>query len=101
MQVSEQFALLSLEQRRLVLDVWEAEPEMGYLFELAARDQNYPGYDRELDYQRFKQGIRYLVGYDARNSAVASPEHYEACLTFIDRLLPENVVAPVEYEATV
>lgn len=91
MSVSEVFAALSIEQQQLVREAWETEPELGYIFDMAARDQSYPGYDRWTDYERFKSGVARLVGWDARNNAVASSEHYHACLTFIDRLLPASV----------
>lgn len=91
MQMSDALAALSAEQRQFVREAWETEPELGYIFDMAARDQSYPGYDRWTDYERFKVGICHLVGWDARNDAVASSEHFHACLSLIDRLLPADV----------
>lgn len=89
----QQAVLTLVNKQQLLAEMVEQEPLLLPLLELATLQ---PGRAHWRAYSALKQIGAVLVGWDARNPALASAGHYETFCQAIDALLPEEGNSPVD-----
>lgn len=97
MTASQQAVLALSRKQQMLAEMVAQEPMLLPLLELATLQ---PGRAHWRAYSALKQLGAVLVGWDARNPALATAAHYETFCQAIDALLPEEGESLLVQEAT-
>lgn len=86
---AKKMALQHIQENRLLAQVYTLEQErLEQVIDLALMVEDPANHWRE--YERLKEMASRFVGFQARHDDLATCQHYEVMLGFIDWLLPDN-----------
>lgn len=87
--ITKQQALQHIHQYRRLAEIYSLEKEqVEQVIESALMIEGPVNHWQE--YERLKEMMSHFVGWDARHSELATSQHYEIMLEFVEWLLPAN-----------
>lgn len=90
-EVEKQSAIARMKANWLLQEALRMEPRIQVALDAALHQRSESGYNRSRRYGELKESIYHLVGWAARDLAISRSEYYEAVVSTIADLLPDDV----------